>query len=249
MIEKLSTLAVARAIKAGRPGRLGDGGNLFLQIARSGTASWIFRYRTGARERGLGLGSADTVTLAAARVKARELRELRLAGVDPFEHRRAARATAVLEAAKALTFDECAERFITSHEIAWRNPKHRKQWRSTLRTYASPVFGALPVAAIDVTLVVKVLEPIWNTTPETATRLRGRIERVLSWATTAGFRQGENPARWRGHLDHLLPARSKVRATKHHAALPYREIGPFMAALRDRDAVAADRRGPRRGMA
>jgi integrase len=239
MIEKLSALAVARAVKARRRGRLGDGGGLFLQIARDGGASWVFRYRNGRRERWLGLGSVEAVSLAAARTKARALREMRAAGIDPTSERRAVRAKATLEAAKAMTFDDCADRFINSHGVGWRNPKHREQWRATLKTYASPVFGALPVQSVDTSLVMRALEPIWNTKPETASRLRGRVERVLSWATTSGFRQGENPARWRGHLDHLLPLRSKVRAVKHHSALPYIEMGVFMTALSSRDAVAA----------
>jgi integrase len=239
MIEKLSALAVARAVKAGRRGRLGDGGGLFLQIARDGGASWVFRYRNGGSERWLGLGSLEAVSLAAARVKARTLREMRAAGTDPMAERRAERAKTTLEAAKAMTFDDCADRFINAHGVGWRNPKHRDQWRATLKTYASPVFGALPVQTVDVTLVMRALEPIWTTKPETASRLRGRIERVLSWATTTGYRQGENPARWRGHLDQLLPVHSKVRSVKHHAALPYAEIGTFVTALRGRDAIAA----------
>jgi integrase len=239
MIEKLSALAVARAVKTGRRGRLGDGGGLFLQIARGGGASWVFRYRNGGTERWLGLGSFEAVSLAAARVKARALREMRAAGTDPITERRAERVKAALEAAKMMTFDDCADRFINSHALGWRNPKHRDQWRATLKTYASPVFGTLPVQTVDVTLVMRAVEPIWTTKPETASRLRGRIERVLSWATTSGFRQGENPARWRGHLNQLLPLHSKVRAVKHHAALPYLEIGAFMMSLRNREAVAA----------
>ncbi|MCH5374054.1 MAG: site-specific integrase, partial [Planctomycetes bacterium] len=144
-----------------------------------------------------------------------------------------------LEAAKSKSFDECAAAYIAAHEVGWRNPKHRQQWRNTLSTYASPVIGRLPVADIDTDLVMRVLEPIWTSKPETAGRVRGRIESILDWAATRGYRTGENPARWRGHLDHLLPKRSKVRRVRHHPALPYSEIGGFVAGLRDMDSVAA----------
>jgi integrase len=149
------------------------------------------------------------------------------------------RAAARLDDAKLITFDECRDTYIASHKAGWRNAKHRAQWINTLNTYASPIFGKLPIQAVNVALVMKVLEPIWAMKPETAGRLRGRIERILDWAKARGFRSGENPARWRGHLDHLLPARSKVRKVKHHAALPFGEIPAFMADLRERDGVAA----------
>jgi integrase len=138
-----------------------------------------------------------------------------------------------------MTFDECRDAYIAAHKAGWRNAKHRSQWVNTLDTYVSTAFGKLAVQAIDVTLVTQVLEPIWSTKPETASRLRGRIERVLDWAKARGFRAGENPARWRGHLDQLLPARSKVHNVRHHAALPFSELPPFMTALRERAAVAA----------
>ena len=181
----------------------------------------------------MGLGSLTTVSLAKARELAAEARHLRLQGIDPIQRRNGARAAARLEDAKGMTFDECHDAFVAAHQVGWRNSKHRAQWISTLKTYADPVFGKLPVQAIDVALLMKVIEPIWNTKPETASRVRGRIERILDWAKARGYRQGENPARWRGHLDHLLPARSKVRKVKHHAALPFGKIPVFMANLRD----------------
>jgi integrase len=138
-----------------------------------------------------------------------------------------------------MTFRQCAERMIASHEAAWKNPKHRAQWKATLATYAYPMFGDLSVAAVDNGLVLKVLEPLWTTKPETAGRVRGRIEAVLDWAKARGYREGENPARWRGHLDKLLPNRRKVRAVKNHAAMPYRDIPDFMAELRDHTGVSA----------
>ena len=160
-------------------------------------------------------------------------------GVDPIEKRRAERLEARLDAARAITFKECAARYIASHRAGWRNPKHAAQWQATLATYAEPVIGGLSVQAIDTALVLKVLEPIWTTKPETAGRVRGRVESILDWAKARGYRGGENPARWRGHLDKLLPARSKVRRIEHHAALPYAELPGFLVSLRQQEGVAA----------
>src|SRR5262249_22662881 len=157
------------------------------------------------------------ISLADARELAGNCRVLIKQGIDPIEQRRTERAHERVTAAKTLTFDECVREYIKDHEAGWRNAKHRAQWSSTLRTYASPVFGKLPVAEIDEGLVLRALKAIWYTKPETATRVRGRIEAVLDWARVHGFRSGENPARWKGHLSHLLPARSKVRRIKHHA--------------------------------
>jgi integrase len=239
-IERLSALQVMRIVKARRPGRTADGGNLYLQIAgNNGTASWIFRAVVAGRERWIGLGGLDNVSLAQARKLAREHREQIAGGVDPLLARRARRAEAELKAARALTFDDCAEQFIASHEIAWRNPKHRQQWRNTLASYASPVFGAVAIQDVDTALVLKALTPLWLKKPETAGRLRGRVERIIDWAKARGFREGENPARWRGHLDHLLPARGKVRRVKHHAALAVDQVPAFLAALEQQDGVAA----------
>jgi integrase len=179
------------------------------------------------------------VSLAEAREKAAECRKLRQAGIDPIEHRKARQAQAALEAAKSMTFDECRDAYIKAHAAGWRNPKHHQQWENTLKTYCSPVFGKVAVQAVDVTLVMKVLELIWATKPETASRLRGRVEAILDWAKVRGLRSGENPARWRGHLDHLLPARDKVRKVKHHAALPYVQITEYLEELRQREGIAA----------
>ena len=220
-----------------------DGGGLYLQCTSRTDGklrkSWIFRYASSGRERQMGLGSIEVVKLAEAREKAAECRRLHLAGVDPIEHRKAARMQAALDTAKALTFDECRDAYIKAHTAGWRNLKHRQQWQSTLKTHCSPVFGKVSVQAIDVALVMKVLEPVWTAKPETASRLRGRIEAILNWAKVRGLRTGENPARWRGHLDHLLPARNKVRKVEHHAALPHEQVGAFMIQLRERDGIAA----------
>jgi integrase len=236
---KMTAVKIAAIARAKAPGYYSDGGGLYLQISRFGTPSWVFRYRVGGRLREMGLGSLDTIGLADARERARKAREQRLDGLDPIEHRKAARRAADIDAAKAITFKDCARRYIASHQPAWRNPKHVAQWGSTLETYVYPVFGALPAQAIDVGLVLKAIEPIWTAKPETASRVRGRIESILDWATARGYREGENPARWRGHLDNLLPAPAKVRRVEHHAALPYAEIGPFMAELRRQEGVAA----------
>jgi len=237
---KLSARTVATT---NEPGRYGDGGGLYLQVGATGTKSWLFRFMLAGKSREMGLGSLADVSLSEARSAATEARKLVKAGTDPIEHRDAERharqAAEALEKAKAMTFRQCAERFIEAHKAGWKNAKHAAQWPSTLETYAFPVFGDLPVQAVDLPMVLQVLEPIWTTKTETASRVRGRIEAVLDWATVRGFRQGDNPALWRGRLSHLLAARAKVQVVEHHAALPYGEMGAFMAALRGRDAVAA----------
>jgi integrase len=235
-IGKLTALAVD---KAKRRGYYGDGGGLFLQVSPNGAKSWVFRFKEAGKLREMGLGPVHTIGLADAREKARECRRLRLDGLDPIEVRKATRTQVKLDAAKAMTFKACAERYIAAHKAGWRNPKHAAQWPSTLAAYAYPAFGTLPVQTIDVGLVMKAVEPIWTVKPETAGRVRGRIESVLDWATARGYRQGENPARWRGHLENLLPKKSKVRRVEHHAALPYGEIAAFIAELRQQEGVAA----------
>jgi integrase len=229
----------AITVKNAKPGLHADGGNLYLQVADSGTRSWIFRYGLEGRERWMGLGAAHTVSLQEARERARQCRLALLDGHDPIEARKTQRAQSELTKHAGTTFKECAERLIVSHEASWRNAKHRSQWRITLATYAYPVLGSVAAQAIDTALVLKVLEPIWQERPETASRIRARIEAVLDWAKARGIRNGENPARWKGHLDHLLPARSKVARVRHHAALPYAEVGTFMAKLRTRQEPAA----------
>jgi integrase len=191
------------------------------------------------RARWMGMGPLHTVNLAEARKRAGEHRLRRHDGIDPIEARRAEKRQAQLDAAKSVTFKECAEAYIKAHRAGWRNGKHAAQWEATLSTYADPVMGGLSVQAIDTVLVLKVLEPIWTTKPETAGRVRGRIESILDWAKVRGYRVGENPARWRGHLDKLLPARAKVRKVEHHAALPYGELPTFLIALREQEGIAA----------
>jgi integrase len=223
------------------PGYYGAGQvpGLYLCIAKGGSKSWIYRYQIAGRRRDMGIGSTATFTLAEARDKAFELRRGVARGVDPIDTKRQGRAAAGLDAAKAMTFRQAADAYITAHRAGWRSAKHAEAWPQSLDAFVYPTLGNLPVAAIDVGLVMKALEPIWTAKPETASRVRGRIESVLDWATARGYRKGENPARWRGHLENLLPKRSKVARVEHHAALPYPEIGAFMAELRQESGVPA----------
>jgi integrase len=235
----LGRLSAVGLPKIKTPGLYPDGGGLYLQVTKGGARTWVYRFMLHGRPREMGLGPLHIVSLAEAREKAREARRLRHEGIDPIEARKAKQAEERLAAATAMTFQECAERYIEAHRASWKNPKHAKQWPSTLETYVYPVFGSLPVQAIDVGLVMKVLEPIWQTKPETASRVRGRIEAVLDWAKARGYRNGENPAQWRGHLENLLPTRSKVRKVEHHPALPYPEMADFIACLLKQDGIAA----------
>lgn len=214
-----------------------DGDGLYLQITGTGAKSWIFRFKVNGRARDMGLGPLSSVSLAEARQKAAECRRLRLGGSDPIETRRSQQASERLAEARSTSFREAAEQLIASHERGWRNEKHRQQWRNTLATYAYPVLGDVGVGAVDTGLVLKVLEPLWRTKPETASRLRGRMERILDAARARGQREGENPCRWRGHLDTLLPKRSKVQTVQHHRALPYRELPALMVELRSLDGI------------
>ena len=235
-IGRLTALKVSKAVQ---PGMYGDGGGLYLRVTRDGTKNWVFRFMLNGRPRWMGMGPLHTIGLAEARARAAECRRQRHDGIDPIDARRAERQQARLDAARTITFKECAERYIAAHRAGWRNEKHAAQWAATLATYADPVLGRLSVQAIDTGIVLKVLEPIWTAKPETASRLRGRIEAVLDWAKVRGYRGGENPARWRGHIDKLLPARSKVRRVAHHAALLYAELQGFLVNLREQDSVAA----------
>lgn len=236
------TIGRLTALKVSRPlpvGMHADGAGLYLQVTGNGAKSWIFRFSIRGKAREMGLGSFAVVSLADARAKAAACRTLRLDGIDPIEARQAQHAQAALDAAKAITFKEAAERYIAAHRAGWKVAKHASLWTNTLSTYAYPVIGKVSVQAVDTGLVLRILEPIWNTKPETAGRVRGRIEAILDWAKSRGLRKGENPARWRGHLQYQLPARSKVRRVKHHAALPYAELPKLMMALREQDGIGA----------
>jgi len=221
------------------PGRHHDGGGLYLVVGQGAARSWVFRFRRDGKLHDYGLGPAHTIGLAAARQKAFDCRVALYAGSNPVEQRQAKRIERVLAAAKAMTFEDAAEQYITAHAAGWRDPKQERQWRQSLADYAFPVLGKLPVMAIDTALVMRAVEPIWVTKTETAGRVRSRIENILDWATSRGFRQGDNPARWRGHLENLLPAPRKVHKVEHHAALPYAEIGGLITDLRRQEAVPA----------
>jgi integrase len=233
---KLSAVEVA---KAKGPAVLHDGGGLYLRVAPTGAKSWVFRFQIEGKRRDMGLGPYPDVTLARAREKAAVHRGQSREGADPIAAKHAERQAQLLAEAKGRTFREVAEEYIARNEAGWRNAKHRQQWRNTLATYAYPTIGDLPVAAVDAGLVVQVLDPIWAEKPETASRVRGRIEAVLDAATVRGYRQGPNPAQWKGNLSHILPARAKLRQVRHHAALPIDELSRFLDALRARPGMAA----------
>jgi integrase len=242
MINRLSAVQVS---KISEPGRYGDGGGLWLQVskARRGgdhvTKSWIFRYMIEGKARSMGLGDLATFSLKEARERARNARQMVADGIDPLEAKHATRAAARAEDAGKISFADAAARYIKTHAAGWRNAKHGEQWKNTLKTYADPVIGQLSVADVETAHIMTILEPIWTAKTETASRVRGRIESVLDWATARGYRKGDNPARWRGHLDQLLPARGKVAKVKHHGALPYADLPEFMAALRSMQSVSA----------
>jgi integrase len=238
----------ARQVKNAKPkkGRdwaeLSDGGNLLLQVTTGKDGhirrSWVFRYELDHKRHEMGLGPTHTISLREAREVAKHNRQLLLKRVDPLEARNQQARQQRLEAAKAMTFGGCVEAYLETHDVAWKNDKHRHQWRMTLTKYCLPI-ADLPIKDIDTDLVLRVLTPLWKTRTETAKRLRARIARVLSWAKGRGLRNGENPAAWSGHLSEMLAAPGKIMKVRHHPALPYKEIGAFMGELRKRHSVSA----------
>jgi integrase len=249
---RLQAVAVKALVAAGQPGAHADGGNLYLRVAGAGAGKWTLRYAIGGKSREMGLGPYDAdgkagLTLAQAREAAEEPRAVLRAGLDPMAERDRKAAEVKAEAerqaaqaqAKARVFRDVAVEFIASHSPGWRNAKHRAQWIATLTAYAYPVIGTMPVDEIGTDDVLRCLQPIWTAKPETAARVRGRIEAVIDYATARGWRQTVNPARWRGHLSNLLPRRSKVARVQHHAALPWQAMAAFMLDLRKRPGTAA----------
>jgi integrase len=232
-------LSAVEVTKAKGPAVLHDGGGLYLRVSATGAKSWVFRFQLDGTRRDMGLGPFPDISLSDARGKASQHRKQRHEGIDPLDAKAAQRQAQRISVAKGRTFRECAVEFIEKNRAGWRNAKHRQQWENTLATYVYPTLGELPVSAIDCGLVVQVLDPIWVEKPETATRVRGRIEAVLDAATVRGYRQGPNPAQWKGNLAHILPARAKVRKVEHHAALSYDEMPAFLTALRAREGMAA----------
>ena len=235
----MGRLSIKKIAKLTEPGRYGDGHGLYLQVASPTNRSWIFRYERDAKERMLGLGPLHTFTLEEARERARLIRQQLKVGQDPLERRKTEKARRALEVARNKTFKECVEACFNDHSPAWKSAAYRQDWLNTLERYAYPEFGELPVAQIDAGLVLRVLKPLWLTKTKTAKMLRQRIEAVLNWATAHGYRDGENPARLRGNLEHMLPKAEKVRRVVHHAALSHIEIGVLMGELRVHDSIPA----------
>jgi integrase len=229
MTRRLGILSARTVASINEPGRHADGGNLFLVVDKAGAKRWTFLTRAGGRQREFGLGNIRSVPLAEARQKAAEMRRLIAAGEDPAGLRR--RRTVIP------TFGSFAEEWLATNEGAWRNEKHRAQWRATLKTYAQPLWD-VPIDKIDTHHVLEGLAPIWQVKTETASRVRGRIERILDAARAKGLRSGDNPAQWRGHLKNLLPARQKL-TRGHHAAMPFSKLPAFMALLRTSESVSA----------
>jgi integrase len=220
------------------PGLLGDGGGLYLQISKWGTKSWVLRYALGGKAHKMGLGGLSDVTLAEARDAAREARVLAKSGADPIQQRKKLVAASLEEAGSQRTFAQCAEAYIEMHRQSWKNAKHAGQWSSTLERYAFPTIGTVAVGDVETSHVLRVLEPIWKTKTETASRVRGRIETVLDWAAVRGYRSGNNPARWKGHLKSLLPERSRLQEVTHFPALPFNQLAKFIADLRGMEGVS-----------
>jgi integrase len=242
MAREINRLSARRVTAEKRPGRHPDGAGLYLSISTNGGRRWVFLFKRGGKAREMGLGSVSSVGLGLARDLAEDARAALARGLDPIAERDAKHRAA----ANALTFQECAARYVKANKAGWRNAKHAAQWEATLKKYVYPVVGDsqvavgdMPVTNVGVGEVTKILNPIWSAKTETASRVRGRVETVLDWAKAHGYRTGENPARWRGHLDKLLPARSKVRRVRHHPALPYSELPAFMVDLRTREGLAA----------
>jgi integrase len=252
-MKKMKLTAKRIAKLRNKPGRYRDEEvrGLILQVGRyqrrdqvqrehsPDNASWVLRYERNGWERWYGLGSLQVLDLKAARQKARGARQGLLDGVDPIERKKADKAAQKLAVEKAITFEEAAREYFAQHKGKWTNRKHQRQFLSTLTTYAFPKIGKLSVAAVDTGMVLKVIEPIWHDKTPTADKTRRRIEAVLDWATVRNYRTGDNPARWKGHLGEVLPERGKIQKPKHHAALPYSEIGSFMSALRSQHGPAA----------
>lgn len=225
-LNKLNSFQVKQLIKASKANFYSDGGGLYLQVSKLGTGSWVFRYEIDQRRRAMGLGSTSTVSLADARIAALEARQLLQQRLGPLQQKQEAESTRKKILAKMQTFNQCAAAYIKTKKSEWKNEKHHQQWENTLATYVSPIFGNLPEAEIDTNLILKALEPIWTEKNETATPLCGRIEKVLDWAKVRGFRDGENPARLKGHIDTLMPVIRRRRRAQHHPAQAlYRNSG------------------------
>ena len=238
LAKELSALEISRLKHAGNHA-VGGVAGLYLYVKDSGSRAWVLRVVIGDKRRHIGLGSYPEVPLAHARQRAREAKEQITQGLDPIAERAKAKAQLRAEQASDICFSEAATAYIAAHGDTWKNAKHRAQWASTIETYANPLMGKLSVRLITQTHILEVLEPIWREKNETASRLRGRIESVLDWATVRGYRSGENPAQWRGRLDKLLPAPSKIQKVQHQRALPFKDLPDFVERLHQAPGVAA----------
>lgn len=218
-------------VKNASPGKYEDGGGLRLVVTKSGAKKWVLRFTIFGKRREMGLGSYPDTSLAKARINAGDFRQQAIEGVDPIENRK-------VEEEKIPTFTTCAARYIRSHRKSWKNAKHQRQWVRTLKTYARPVIGSKQVDTITTDQIIKILTPIWTTKTETAKRIQGRIENVMDYASAHKYRDSTNPARWRGHLDKLLPKPSRVKTVIHHPAMPYQEVSVFMQKLSEKTAMS-----------
>ncbi|MGR4068285.1 tyrosine-type recombinase/integrase [Billgrantia sp. C5P2] len=241
MPKKARELSAIEVKRLEQPGLHAVGGvaGLHLQVTPSGAKSWVLRATVGAKRRDIGLGGYPDTPLAAARERARETKDKIRHGIDPVAERRALRSSLLAQQVRDITFERCAAEVIRKKQAESRNVKHAQQWENTLRTYAYPILGKMAVSDIDLAHVLKVLEPHWESKTETMTRVRQRIEAVLAWATVHGHRSGDNPARWKGNLDAILPKPSKVTKVQHHKALAIDDMGEFMANLRQQQGTAA----------
>lgn len=231
MLERLTTRQCQAAKATGKTLLLADGGGLYLRIGTTGSRSWVFRYRSGKRQHDLGLGPFPDVSLAGAREAAAAQRRLRRDGNDPLLERRAQRDAAALERVNTKTLAEVLDLYLAAHRDSWKGGRNEKQWTVSLNRYAMPKLGPLPVQAIDIGSVMAVVEPLWRTKTETANRVRRRLESLLDYAAARGWRSGDNPARWTGHIETLLPARTELQPVEHFAAMAYSELPAFMAEL------------------
>jgi integrase len=238
-MREMGKLTASGIAKLSKPGRYGDGNGLYLQISNWQTKAWCLRYQLAGRSREMGLGSVTDISLKDAREKARSARRLLTDGDDPIDARKAKKHALRADREKRVSFKQAAEKYIATHKAGWRSGKHADQWTATLATYAYPIIGNLSVSDIDTGHIIRIIEPIWETKTDTASRVRGRVENILDWAKARHFREGDNPARWKGHMENLLPAKSKVRKVRHQPALPFQDLPAFMGELREMNSISA----------
>jgi len=239
MAETINRLSVLKINKLNSSGYFVDGGGLILQVSKNKSKSWIFKFDYRGKRHEMGLGSLATVNLKDAREKARICRLKLLEGINPLVDKKQSLRLIAKNSAGMMSFEDCANSYIKAHKSSWKNPKHLQQWENTIKTYAIPIIGKLNASDIETAHIRKILDPIWHTKTESAVRLRGRIETILDWAKVAGYREGENPARWSGHLEQMFPAPNKIKEEIPHPALPWNQISTFMGILRTKEDLSA----------